>query len=366
MCNVHPKLTESVVEQTPRAMIAMLIVSSAYVGIFIKFVPLFILLVWLVFQVLLAIYRFYNAKVLKEALVQKDGIKTHKHEIYFLLSNVFQASMWTIASLLAVIYAPQPFELVTFVMMIGIITAAALSMSSLYSAYLIFFFLMIIPQVMIMLYYGEHQHIGLAILSLIFIPAIILLSKAIYSSRLSAIRANDALEKNVEELHKLSITDSLTNIYNRRYFFEASKNLILLAFRERKKVSLLMLDIDYFKKINDIYGHHVGDFILISVVNDIKNIIRSSDIFARVGGEEFTILLNDTPINSARGIAEKIRAIIENKNFIYNTTAINITVSIGVAELNQQNNSIEELYKEADKQLYKAKENGRNRVCSFE
>lgn len=366
MCNVHPKLTESVVEQTPRAMIAMLIVSSAYVGIFIKFVPLFILLSWLAFQVLLAIYRFYNAKVLKESLVQEDATKTHKHEIYFLVSNVFQAFMWTIASILAVTYAPQPFELVTFVMIIGIITAAALSMSSLYSAYLIFFFLMIIPQILIMLYYGEHQHIGLVILSLIFIPATILLSKAIYSNRLSVIRANDALEKNVEELHKLSITDSLTNIYNRRYFFEASQNLILLALREQKKVSLLMLDIDYFKKINDIYGHQAGDFLLISVVETLGKEIRESDIFARIGGEEFTILLHNTPISGAKVIAEKIRVIIENKIFVYNTIPINITVSVGIAELNQQNNSIEELYKEADKQLYKAKENGRNRVCSFE
>jgi|GEM_PF-2323404 len=366
MCNIHPKLTESIVEQTPRAMIAMLVVSCAYVWIFTKFVPLLILSVWFIFQIILAIYRFYNAKMLKNFLLQNDRIKTHKHEVLFLVSNIYQALMWTIASILSLVYAPQPFELVTFVMIIGIITAAALSMASLYTAYLVFFFLMIIPQIMIMLYYGEDQHIGLVIFSLIFIPAILLLSKAIYTSRLSTIKANDAFEKNVEELHTLSITDSLTNIYNRRYFFEVSQSLISLALRGEKKVSLLMLDIDHFKGINDSFGHQAGDFILVSVAQDISNLLRGSDIFARVGGEEFSILLNDTPISGARGTAEKIRVAIEKKRFLYDDTPINITMSIGIAELNQQNSSIEELYKESDNQLYKAKENGRNRVSPLE
>ena len=362
MCNVHPKLTEDIVKQTPRAMIAMLIVSLAYIWIFIRFVPVSVLSVWFAFQVLLAIYRFYNAKMLKKYLLQEDREKTRKHEINFLISNVFQASMWTFSSLFAVIYAPQPFELVTFVMIIGIITAAALSMSSLYNAYLTFFFSMMIPQIFILLYFGEYQHIGLVILSLIFIPAILLLSRAIYSSRLSTIRANDSLEKSVEELHTLSITDGLTNIYNRRYFFEVSQSLISLALREEKRLSLLMLDIDYFKRVNDTYGHEAGDYILISVVKDIESIVRESDIFARVGGEEFTILLNDTPMSGARVIAQKIRAAIEEKKFVYNSKLISMSVSIGIAELNQEESTIEELYKEADTQLYIAKEAGRNRV----
>jgi diguanylate cyclase (GGDEF)-like protein len=171
-----------------------------------------------------------------------------------------------------------------------------------------------------------------------------------------------ALEKNVAELHKLSITDNLTNIYNRRYFFEVSQNLILIAVREKKPLSLLMLDIDHFKNINDTFGHQVGDFILIDAVREIEKIMRESDIFSRVGGEEFTVLLNDTLIDGARNIAEKIRTSIENKEFIYSNTEIKITVSVGIAQIDENNNSIEKLYKQADKQLYKAKHNGRNRV----
>ena len=249
-------------------------------------------------------------------------------------------------------------------MIIGIITAAALSMSSLYKAYLLFFFSMIIPQIIIMISFGEHQHIGLVVLIFIYIPATILLSRAIYNSRLSSIEANDSLEKSVNELHRLSIMDNLTNIYNRRYFFEMSKKLIATAFREQKPVSLIMLDIDLFKRVNDNYGHQAGDYILIDLVKELEKVMRKSDVFARIGGEEFTILLNNTSLEGAKVIAEKMRLTIENKVFIYNTTSIDITISIGVSELNTENTSIEDLYKQADKQLYRAKHKGRNRVCA--
>jgi diguanylate cyclase (GGDEF)-like protein len=362
MSRIHPKLIKSLVEQTPRAMIAMLIVSSAYFWIFSKFVPFMILLVWFIFQILLAIYRFYNAKMFTKYLEEENEVKIKRNEIHFIISNIFQAFMWTISSVLSIIYAPESFELVSFIMIIGIITAAVLSMSSLYKAYLIFFFSMIIPQIIIMLYYGKDQHIGLFILTIIYIPATILLSRAFYNSRLDSIKVNDELEKSVKAFHQLSIIDNLTNVYNRRYFFDMSKNLISLAIREHERVSLIMLDIDYFKKINDTYGHQTGDFILKALVKEIKSILRESDIFARIGGEEFTILLSDTSIDGASVIAEKIRLTIEKKTFVFNTTSINITVSIGISELNKENTSIEDLYKESDKKLYEAKRNGRNKV----
>ena len=364
MSNIHPKLIESYVNQTPRAMIAMLIVSFVYCWIFFNFIPFVILISWFVFQVLLSIYRFYNAKMFKIYIEENKKEKIKKNEIYFIASNIFQAFMWTSSSILSIVYAKQPYELVSFVMIIGIITAAALSMSSLFKAYLVFFFSMIIPQIIILFYYGEEQHFALILLTLIYIPATILLSKSIYESRLSSIKAHDELEISVNKLHLLSIMDSLTNIYNRRYFFEISQKLISLAIREEKKVSLLMLDIDYFKIINDKYGHQAGDYILINLVKEINKTTRKSDIFARIGGEEFTILLNDTSFDESKIIAEKIRKIIKNKDFIFNSIKINITISIGISTLSKENNSIEDLYKQSDKKLYKAKEEGRN-IVSF-
>lgn len=363
MSTVHPKLIEIVVEQTPRAMIAMLIVSSAYFLIFIKFIPLVVLLIWFVFQILLAVYRLYNAKMFTKYLAQQNKEYIKYNEAIFVFLNIFQAIMWTVSSILVMAYAPQPFELVSFVMIIGIITAAALSMSSLYKAYLYFFFSMIIPQIIIMISYGEHQHIGLVVFTLVYIPATILLSKAILNSRISSIEALEELAQTTDKFRKLSMIDNLTNIYNRRYFFEMSRNIISIASREEKKVSLLMLDIDYFKKINDHYGHQAGDFILVNLTKDIEKLMRKSDVFARIGGEEFAILLNDSSLEGAKVIAEKIRIMIENKIFLYDSISIHITFSIGMSELNKENTLIENLYKQADKQLYVAKESGRNRVC---
>lgn len=363
MFSVHPKLIKSLVEQTPRAMIAMLIVSSAYVGIFLTFIPAAILVIWFVFQILLATYRFYNSKMFSKYLEKNDQEQIEKHEFYFIISNLFQAFMWTVSSVLSVIYAPQPFELVSLIIIIGVITAAALSMSSLYKAYLIFFFAMIIPQLVILFYFGEHQHFAIAILAFIYTPTIILLSRAIYSNRLANILAHDDLQKSVNELHQLSMIDVLTNIYNRRYFFEIAKNLTSIATREQKPLSLLMIDIDYFKKINDNYGHQAGDFVLVNLVKEIEKSMRTSDVFARIGGEEFSILLDDTSIDGAKIIAEKIRHNVENKTFNFNNMTISITISIGMSELSRENTLIEDLYKKADKQLYLAKKTGRNKVC---
>ncbi|MAY42035.1 MAG: hypothetical protein CMI05_06995 [Oceanospirillaceae bacterium] len=363
MNTTHPKLIQILVDQTPRAMIAMLLVSLAYFWSFMNYVPLPILSIWLFFQTLLAVYRVQNAKSFKEYLRKNEFKKIKRNEILFMISNVFQAMMWTLSSILAITFAPQPFELVTFVMTIGIITAAALSMSSLYKAYLVFFFCMIVPQIIILSFFGEQQHTALLVFTVIYIPATILLSKTIYNSRLSSIEAHSDLEQSVEKLHKLSMIDNLTNIYNRRYFFEMSKNIISTAQRDKTDVALLMLDVDFFKKINDKYGHQAGDFILVNLAKEIEKTIRLNDIFARVGGEEFTILFNNTSLNGAKVIAEKIRRAIEVKPFTFEGVPIQITISIGLSELGTENNSIEQLYSIADQNLYVAKKTGRNKVA---
>ena len=363
MSTIHPKLIEIVVGQTPRAMVALLVVSFAYFFIFIEFIPISHLLIWLLAQIILALYRFYNTKMFDKYLLQNNQEKINKEEIYFIILNIFQSIMWAAASLLVMFYAPQPFEFVMFVVAIGVITAATLSMSAFYKAYLIFIFSLIIPQIMIMLYYGDEQHIALVIFIMIYIPAIILLSKAMLNSRISSIQAHEELEKSTEKFRQLSIIDKLTNIYNRRYFFEMAQNLILMGSREKKNTSILMLDVDHFKHINDNYGHQAGDLVLTELAKTIKNTMRSSDLFARVGGEEFAILLNNTSFIQAKVIAEKIRYTIQNKEFIYNSVVIKTTISIGISEVNKENFLLESVYKNADMQLFKAKEGGRNRVC---
>jgi len=155
--------------------------------------------------------------------------------------------------------------------------------------------------------------------------------------------------------------DSLTNIYNRAYFEEGLDKEIARVNRENTYLSLIILDIDFFKNINDTYGHQVGDDILIEIASLIGDNTRKTDIFARWGGEEFVKILPNTNLEKALIVAESLRKKIEEHNFSNN---IKITCSFGVSEFKSDDDK-HKLVKRADKALYLAKENGRNKVENF-
>lgn len=178
------------------------------------------------------------------------------------------------------------------------------------------------------------------------------------------------VQERTQELELLQIQlsvqanmDPLTELYNRRYFSSISENHFNIAIRHKQNLSLLMLDIDYFKYINDTYGHSVGDDVLINIANILRSLSRESDVVARYGGEEFIFLLPQTSHEEAFVLADRFRIKIEETRFkIDDEKSVNITVSIGVAMLDEEE-SLEVLIRKADVQLYKAKDNGRNRVC---
>ena len=173
------------------------------------------------------------------------------------------------------------------------------------------------------------------------------------------------LEDSKEELRLLASIDSLTKLYNRRYFSKISEQLLSLAKRNKTDVSVLMLDIDKFKNVNDTYGHKVGDDILIKLSSILLECSRKSDLLCRFGGEEFVILLPETNIDGAMIIAEKIREVVEELDIhIEDDKVVNFTVSIGVSQINiEEDSCIEASINRADKALYEAKANGRNRIC---
>jgi diguanylate cyclase (GGDEF)-like protein len=165
-----------------------------------------------------------------------------------------------------------------------------------------------------------------------------------------------------QKLIELNTEDGLTGIYNRRYLENKLEEEFARHQRYSRPFSLVMLDIDFFKRINDTYGHLCGDFILQSFAKTISNSIRKVDIFARYGGEEFCLLLPETPGHEARLMAENLRSLIEKSRFCYGGTEISFTVSQGVAELSRAMGSPWELFQGADTALYEAKESGRNKV----
>lgn len=176
----------------------------------------------------------------------------------------------------------------------------------------------------------------------------------------------DAENKVKEELKRIANTDPLTGIANRRVFFEKAEEELKRIRRGRGEFSMLLMDIDHFKKINDSYGHDVGDFILIEVTKVIAKCLREIDVPARLGGEEFGVFLPETNAQGALHVAERIRSAIAKHIFTADSqnTPIGCTMSIGITTARFDDEiDATRMYKMADTRLYIAKNSGRNQVC---
>lgn len=177
-------------------------------------------------------------------------------------------------------------------------------------------------------------------------------------------RVSQAIEiiEHVNQIKDLSNKDFLTGLYNRRYFFESGGNLFANAQRKNLNLSIALLDIDFFKKINDTYGHDAGDAVLQHLSAILQKRFRKSDIVARLGGEEFCIMVTNANNNAPFTIFDNLRKTIAESEAVVDGNRIKFTVSVGVST--QLANSLEDMIKQADLLLYQAKEGGRNRVIS--
>jgi diguanylate cyclase (GGDEF)-like protein len=162
-------------------------------------------------------------------------------------------------------------------------------------------------------------------------------------------------------LERLSVTDALTLLPNRRYFESAYKLEAAQNQRAQSHLSLAILDIDHFKQVNDNYGHDVGDQVLMHISELLRRSTRAGNVIARVGGEEFALLLPNTKQSEALEMAERIRINIEGSSYIHDGKRLPLTLSIGISEVDCEV-PLEQSYKLADKALYEAKRKGRNRV----
>jgi polar amino acid transport system substrate-binding protein len=183
---------------------------------------------------------------------------------------------------------------------------------------------------------------------------------------------NENLERKIKErtqkiehsktlLQDVAFKDNLTAIFNRHYLFKISPLLLTESAEKQTPLSLLLIDVDHFKKINDIYGHLIGDNILKFTVKNIQERLRADDVFVRFGGEEFIILLPKASVEESVIVAEKLRLCVEQSHYRENSMDISITISIGASQY-QHNETLEKLISRADLALYNAKESGRNQV----
>lgn len=180
------------------------------------------------------------------------------------------------------------------------------------------------------------------------------------------LRKNERTQNELNRrLFDLSIRDDLTDVYNRRHFYEKLEEEIKRSERYGTVLSLIMLDIDYFKNYNDTHGHQAGDSVLRDVALLLRNNVREQDLIARYGGEEFAIILPETGKQVAGKLAERIRGCLSAQAFHFKETLPSgkLTISLGVATFPEDAKSLNDLVETADQALYKAKEKGRNRVA---
>lgn len=168
----------------------------------------------------------------------------------------------------------------------------------------------------------------------------------------------------IKDLEHLSLTDNLTAVYNRRYFELYADNYLVDSSLSNKPLCLLVFDIDHFKAINDTFGHNAGDLILQKLTQAVQMTIRKTDMFIRMGGEEFALLMPNTTLKDGIKLAEKIRIKIAHSTFHYKDRLIPVTISTGVTQFTDE--SLDELMYKADIALYEAKKSGRNRVSTFQ
>jgi diguanylate cyclase (GGDEF)-like protein len=188
------------------------------------------------------------------------------------------------------------------------------------------------------------------------------------NTHISLLRLRQSLEKQNADLERMANTDYLTDLYNRRCFFEAAEDIFAGANLCAAPISITMIDLDYFKRVNDTHGHLVGDRVLVHVAQLIRGHCRKYDLAARYGGEEFVILHPAIDSQTAFQIAERIRQEVELNPFVHNEEGIGVTLSAGVVDTKRCASSarIDDVLAMADIALYRAKDTGRNKVVIFE
>ena len=166
------------------------------------------------------------------------------------------------------------------------------------------------------------------------------------------------------QMYESALRDGLTKVFNKKYFTDYLEKEFAFAARHGGPLALIFLDIDYFKKINDTHGHPAGDFVLAELSQMMSTLLRTEDVLARFGGEEFTILCRGSDLSGAKIVAERVRKAVEERKFSFGGKDIPVTVSLGVVAIPESGITEHNVFlAAADKALYEAKRSGRNRVC---
>ena len=317
------------------------------------------LLVWLSFIFLSSAFRL--VLFFRYHRISPQGVAILKWEKSYFYTLIFSAAVWGLGVVLISYQLPFLYQSIAYSFLLGL-AGAALSVYSAIRCYAITaIVIVLLPMILWLLIQGGVIPVMLSAAAATFLLSALratnVLSTTLHKSFALAYELREAKEK----AEHLASTDMLTELNNRRAFMALANIQIEYCKRHDHPVSMMVLDIDHFKKINDAYGHAAGDMVLQAFAKILKKSVRSSDICGRLGGEEFAILLSNTEIDEALVVAEKLLDIISRHAFYTAGDNYSITTSIGVSTGHYD---LESLLNMADNAMYEAKKAGRNQIVS--
>ena len=318
------------------------------------------LLTWLTVLIITALGRIYLFMRYRHVAPQGQDVMAWEKPYFITLT--LTALAWGLGSLFVMPVDSKVHQAIIYCVLIGFCGGAV----SYYSAHrlmtLVTIAIILFPSTLWFLLSGDQLMVGLAILALVFFLSAIRATKGISSAVHQNYLMTHELEISKENAEKLARIDELTKLYNRRAFYENGKMLVSYCQRHNEIISVIVMDIDNFKNVNDSFGHAAGDMVLEHISNLLRQKFRKSDVSARIGGEEFGILLPTANPEIAEKLAEELRLEIEESSVIFNEENIKVTASLGVTS---GDSDIDTLVKHADIAMYRAKESGRNSVVCY-
>lgn len=373
---VYAEQVKAVYSHTFTAVVSNPLAAILLTSIFYKVVDDGVLFVWLACVILLSLTRIYPYIIFLKQAHDEDSIRYWGK--VFLFTSFLQGSLWGIGWLFLIPTGNPLHVVVIGTWIIGLSASAVGAYSGYIKALLAFFIPVMLPGIAQLLIigegYGTAVGLGIILYSAVVIRSVVPVNK----SMLNAIRLNFELEEEINKrkktenkLRELSIKDGLTGIFNRRHFDQVLETDLRSALRISKPISLILIDIDYFKAYNDRYGHLDGDICLQKVAKAVKESAnRPNDLAFRYGGEEFAVILPSTDLDGAIVMAKTIQKNVQKLNIPHEESTIDnihlVTVSSGVATLIPESGTTpSDIIQQADDALYQAKSDGRNRVVIF-
>ena len=316
-----------------------------------------LLLIWFCFLLLTSMVRLILFMRYRKAAPQEQDVLSWEKPYFITL--VLSSLTWGVGCVLIMPADSALHQAVIFYFLIGMSGGAV----SVYSAHRIMTLTTIttilLPTTVYFLLNGEFVFLGMAVGAIIFFLSTIRSTRVFGLALHQNFLMTHQLAISKEEAERLARIDELTGLYNRRAFYEFGKVLVNNSQRNKDELAMIHMDIDNFKTINDQYGHAAGDAALKQIGQIMLQRLRKSDIYARIGGEEFGMLLPLTSLNKAAQLAEELRQVIESSPVAFENHSFNITASLGVSS---GISDIDTLVRQADNAMYKSKKSGRNTV----